>query len=379
MDSAERLKQRISGRFDGSDVFLYWKGRVGLYSVLRAWGVGPGDEVILPAFTCVVVPNAVLYLGAKPVYVDIDARTLNATLDRIKSAKTDKTKAVICQNTFGLSSEVDAIAQWAVDERLLSIEDCTHGFGGTYRGRPNGSYCDAAFFSSQWNKPVSSGIGGFVVTKNPVLAQGLRRLEANLAEPGMVEVLGLRMQIWARKHLLTERTYWRLLKAYRWLSKTGVIAGSSSGEEIDGTTMPKDYFKGMSALQAGVVVQELDKIGGYNGARRAAADQFTEFLSRHEKYHVDPALADDHMYLKYPILVADRQALFQAAEQARVELGDWFNSPLHPVQNDLSGWGLQVEQFPQATRIAAHIVNLPTRSDTDRVIGFLERHLDELL
>src|SRR5699024_8810178 len=105
MSSTEALKTRLSEYFDGANVSLFWKGRVGLYAVLEAWGIDQGDEVIIPGFTCVVVSNAVLYLGAKPVYVDIEQKTLNTTLDRIKALRTPNTKAVICQNTFGLSSE----------------------------------------------------------------------------------------------------------------------------------------------------------------------------------------------------------------------------------------------------------------------------------
>jgi dTDP-4-amino-4,6-dideoxygalactose transaminase len=379
MKNADRLKQLVSRQFKGDPVFLFWKGRVGLYAILKAWGVGPGDEVILPAFTCVVVPNAVLYLGAKPVYVDIDEKSLNTTLLRIKDARTDKTKAVICQNTFGLSSEVDAIASWAANEGLLSVEDCTHGFGGTYHGRPNGSYCDAAFFSSQWNKPVSSGIGGFVVARNEKLAEGLSKLESRLAKPSTSELMSLKAQLWARGNLLSDGTYWTLLKLYRWLSRTGVITGSSSAEEIDGATMPKDYFKGMSELQAGTVAGAIAKLDQDNRERRDAAERYSAFLAGHGKYHVDAALVEDHMFLKYPILVRDRHAFFQAAEKFRVELGDWFNSPLHPVQGDLSAWGLDIARFPNARHVAAHIVNLPTRSSTDRVVDFLSRHVDELM
>ncbi|MBS0212189.1 MAG: DegT/DnrJ/EryC1/StrS aminotransferase family protein [Proteobacteria bacterium] len=379
MNQSDRLKQLVSRQFEGDAVFLFWKGRVGLYAILKAWGIGPDDEVIVPAFTCVVVPNAVLYLGAKPVYVDVEEQSLNTTLRRIEAARTGKTKAVICQNTFGLSSEVDVIAGWAASEGLLSVEDCTHGFGGSFHGRPNGSYCDAAFFSSQWNKPVSSGIGGFVVARDAKLVKGLSKLESQLAKPRRSELVSLNVQLWARRKLLTDGTYWTLLKLYRWLSKTGVIIGSSSGEEIDSVTMPKNYFKGMSELQARTVACEIAKLDQHNQQRREAAVRYSAFLAGHGKYHVDAGLVEDHMFLKYPILVRNRDGFFRAAEKFRVELGDWFNSPLHPVQGDLSAWGLDIAGFPNARRIATHIVNLPTRSNSDRVVDFLNSQLDELM
>lgn len=380
MKNAARLKQCIAGKYDHEvSVFLFWKGRVGLYSILRAMDVGPGSEVIIPAFTCVVVSNAVLYLGARPVYVDIDTKTLNTTLDRIKAARTVNTKAVVCQNTFGLSSEVDDISDWAASEQILSVEDCTHGFGGSFKGRPNGSYCDAAFFSSQWNKPISSGIGGFIVARNAESTKGLKQLESQLGRPSYSEVLGLRGQVWARRNLLTDGTYWTLLKIYRWLSSKGIITGSSSGGEISGTTMPNDYFKAMSEFQAHTVFQEVARLERYNEERRSAANLYTEFLSANDKYHVDKALDENHMFLKYPVLVRDRASFMRIAEQEKIELGDWFNSPLHPVQGDLSAWGLNPDYFPNASHVASHIVNLPTRSDTDKVTRFLQRHISELM
>ena len=130
-------------------------------------GVKDNDEVILPAFTCVVVPNAIMYLKAKPVYIDINPETYNISIEKIDEAITENTKVIICQNTFGLSSNIEDIIQIAKKNNLFTIEDCTHGFGGYDNGKPNGTYCDAAFYSTQWNKPFSTGIGGFLVVVIP--------------------------------------------------------------------------------------------------------------------------------------------------------------------------------------------------------------------
>ncbi len=90
-------------------VATFWKGRVALYAILKALNIRPGDEVIMPAFTCVVVPNAVIYLQGLPVYVDIDPHTYNMDINKIENKITPKTKFIIAQNTYGLSSDLDAI------------------------------------------------------------------------------------------------------------------------------------------------------------------------------------------------------------------------------------------------------------------------------
>ena len=105
----EKFKAEIAKKLNAnaSQISLYWKGRVGFYALLKANGIGKGDEVIIPGFTCVVVPNAIIYLGAKPVYVDVNKDTFNTTLNHIKEKVTTKTKCIVIQNTFGLSSEIE--------------------------------------------------------------------------------------------------------------------------------------------------------------------------------------------------------------------------------------------------------------------------------
>ncbi len=98
---------------DEDAIFFYWKGRVALYEILRAMGVGEGDEVLVQGYTCVVVANAIMYLNATPIYADIDKKTFNMNLDSLKSRITDKTKVIICQNTYGLSSNLEELEQIA--------------------------------------------------------------------------------------------------------------------------------------------------------------------------------------------------------------------------------------------------------------------------
>ena len=131
------------------DITLYFKGRVALYALLKAFDIGVGDEVIVPAFTCVAVINPIVYLGARPVYVDIGPRTYTIDPGRIERAITPRTKVILAQNTFGLSADLDSIVEIAKRHHIWVIEDCAQGFGGFYKERPNGTTGDASFFSTQ--------------------------------------------------------------------------------------------------------------------------------------------------------------------------------------------------------------------------------------
>jgi len=354
----------------------FFKGRIALYAFLDAMGIGKGDQVLMPAYTCVVVPNAVLYKGAQPIYADIELNSFSVDPKLVEAALSPSVKVVLCQNTYGLSAHVDEIVALCKEQAIWSIEDCTHGFGGTYKGKPNGSWCDAAFYSSQWNKPFSTGVGGYALVNNVSLEPKVKAFEEALPQPSFKTQAMLWMLLKVRS-LVTPSTYYTMVNAYRWLSKKNLVTGSSSGEEIEGTTMPKDYLLGMSSVQKKAAQKAIQKLPALNALRKANAAVYTQYLAEHGLNHVRPEYHDDHLFLKYPLLVKDREAFFRYAQEAHIPLGDWFISPLHPVVGDLSPWGFEPERYLNAVFAASHVVNLPTDTHhPDKVIAFLQKHVD---
>lgn len=375
-------KQILSETLGASteQIFLYWKGRVALYALLKAMNIKSGDEVILPAYTCVVVPNAILYLGATPIYVDIDPITFNANIDRLKEAITSKTKAIICQNTFGLSSNLEELVALAHEHNLFTIEDCTHGFGGLYNGKPNGSYCDAAFYSTQWNKPFSTGIGGFALVNNSNLLAPLAKENQQLISPSAKQKTMLKILYFVKKRLLVGYTYWTLVKLYRFLSKHNLVVGSSSGEEITSITQPENYYQSLSPVQMKEGLKNIQTLPKMLNIRRDNAEKYTKYLSAKGKNHVPLSLFENHSFLKYPLLVKNRDQIIHLAEKHKIELGEWLNSPIHPIQEKFELWKLNTELFPNAVFAGKHIINLPTdTNNSGRIIDFLQIIHDEII
>ncbi len=368
------LRKHISHFLDDKGkIYFHYKGRVSLYALLKAMDVGAGDEIIVPAFTCVVVPNPIIYAGAKPVYVDIDPDTYNLNVDKLEAAITDKTKVIVCQNTYGLSSNVEKMLSIASRHKLFTIEDCTHGFGGTYEGKPNGSYCDASFFSTQWNKPFSSGVGGFAMVNNPGLVEKMDALENKKIPVAAKQKISLRFLYFTRRYLLNNATYFFLVRLYRWLSKNNMVVGSSSGEEISSVKKPDRFFMDYSRLQAKEALRNIKQLDGLLSLRKKNAAAYTEFLKSRGKNHVSEGLFPNHSFLKYPLLVSDRDAFFALAEKHKIPVGDWFISPLHPVTENFELWHFNTEKFPVAVHAAERVVNLPTDiKRLDKVLAFLE-------
>lgn len=131
----------------------------------------PGDEVIMPSFTFVSTANAVALRGAVPVFVDIDAQTLNMDPEKTAAAVTDRTKAIFAVHYAGFPADMDALAVIARDHDLLLVEDAAQALGSTYKGRPAGSLGDMAAFSFHETKNIISGEGGALTLMRPDLVE----------------------------------------------------------------------------------------------------------------------------------------------------------------------------------------------------------------
>jgi dTDP-4-amino-4,6-dideoxygalactose transaminase len=281
---------------------------------------------------------------------------------------------IICQNTFGLSSAIEEITTFAKAQNIFTIEDCTHGFGGFYNQKPNGTYCDAAFYSTQWNKPFSTGTGGFALINNPNLLEPIQKVNQDLISPSSKQKISLKLLYFVRERLINKHTYWFFIKFYRFLSRNNLILGSSSGEEISSVKMPPKYFMKLSEVQMKKGIQNLKTLQLVLKQRKENAQIYTEYLKSKDKNHVPVSFFENHSFLKYPLLVANREEVFCLAEKYKVALGEWFSSPLHPVQNNFELWQLDRALYPNAVYAAKHIINLPTDiKNVTTVLNFLQK------
>ncbi len=151
-------------------------GTAALHLSLLALGVRPGDEVIVPSFTFIAVANAVRYVGAQPVFADIDADTLNLAPASVEAAITPRTRALIVVHTFGRAADLALLLDIARRYSLRVIEDASEALGAEINGRRVGSFGDAGIFAFYPNKQITTGEGGIVVTGDTQLAQRIAAL-----------------------------------------------------------------------------------------------------------------------------------------------------------------------------------------------------------
>jgi len=151
-------------------------GTTGLHLALLALAIGPGDEVIVPSFAFVAVANAVLQVGATPVFAEIDPATLNLAPAAVEQAITTRTRAILVVHTFGIPAEMAELQWLATRHGIALIEDACEAIGAEFHGRPVGSFGDAAVFGFYPNKQITTGEGGAVLTRRSDLAALLRSL-----------------------------------------------------------------------------------------------------------------------------------------------------------------------------------------------------------
>nr|WP_236698182.1 DegT/DnrJ/EryC1/StrS family aminotransferase [Pyrodictium occultum] len=149
-------------------------GTAALDLILRAYGVGPGDEVITTPFSFVATANAILHQGARPVFADIDPATYNLDPERVVELVTSRTRAIIAVHLYGHPADMRPLREIAEDHHLVLIEDAAQAHGALYAGRRTGSLGDAAAFSFYATKNMTTGEGGMVTTNDRRVAEKVR-------------------------------------------------------------------------------------------------------------------------------------------------------------------------------------------------------------
>ncbi|MFH1746092.1 MAG: DegT/DnrJ/EryC1/StrS family aminotransferase [Planctomycetota bacterium] len=360
----EQYEQAFADSCGARRAFAFWKGRVALYAILRGLGIGAGDEVVLPGYTCVMAVNPIVYLGATPVFVDIEPATYNMDPNQIEAKISPKTKLIIAQHTYGYPANMGAIGDICQRQGLPLVEDCCLAMGSKYAGRQVGTFGVAAYHSFQWNKPYTSGLGGMATLNDEELAEKVAKVcETELRPPGGREVNMLRAQLAVYRTFIYPRTTALAQNLFRFLTRLGLVVGSSSTCEFE-PKMEPDFFKGMSAMQARAGLRQIRKRDRIIAHRRQMTALYDELLK--ERGWPMPALPAelDPVMVRYPVRVMDKDRALATAARHFVELGSWFECPLHPIETPLEAYGYHTGMCPEADRACRETVNLPVHPRT---------------
>ncbi len=358
----QSIKAWFKMQFGFQDIQLFGYGRTALWAILKSFQIGEGDEVIIQAFACVVVPNSIKFLGAKPIYADID-KTLNLDPYDLKAKITDRTKAIIVQHTFGIPANMDEILQIAHKYKIPVIEDCAHSLGATYKGRLVGTLGDAAMFSFGRDKIISSVFGGaaFINSKFRIQNAELKKIHNTLKQPP---------KWWIMQQLFHPIAFSIILPLYDVFNvgkfllvlfqKIHLVSFPIDLTEKQGR-QPKQLNYAYSNALAGLLIHQLSKLQRFNKQRQKIARYYYENL-RDQKHTVS---ITGSVFLRFPIFHESSIGFIKEARRKKILLGNWYHSIIDPQGIDLSVVDYKKGMCPRAEIAAAQIVNLPTRIKLD--------------
>ncbi len=355
--AVRKLEDFFKNFFSISYASAFNSGRSAELAILRALAIGKGDHVLIQGFTCVAVPNSILWVGAKPIYVDTKINALGMDERDLEKKITSKAKAIIVQHTFGISDDMNKILAVAKRHKLFLIEDCAHALGGNYGGRKLGTWGDAAFFSFGRDKVVSSVFGGMTITQSEVLGKKIADYQRNLDFPSY---------IWIAKQLIYPLLISTALPIYEFFSLGKVIIELAKrtfilvlpvSEEEKKAGQPAGYPRLMAAAQAEIALNQLAKLGRFTDRRKQIAKTYRKYL---RNLPLQPVISLQNGLIRYPVLLAEANKFLAIARRQGIILGRWYEHLVDPQGTDLSAVGYKWGDCPNAESMAKRIVNLPT-------------------
>lgn len=346
--------------------FSYLRGRVGLAAILKCLGVDAGDDVVTQAFTCSAVPEAIMYVGARPIYVDIEADGVNMDPADLAKRITRRTKAIIVQHTYGIPADLELILEVSGQKRIPVVEDCAHTLASTYRGRILGSFGAASFYSYEWGKPVITGIGGSVRINDGRLEARMKADYSRFREPSTARQMRLFIQYLAHAVVYRPSFYWPIKDLYHALGRLGV--GESNYTPPGAADRSRQEFATkMSALHQVFLRHKLRGLADLVDTSRSVAARYKSQLGGIPLQRPRQPDGADTIFSRYPLFAADKAGLLHEARRQRIELSDWYATPVHPISGpDLEKVCYRPGSCPRAESACKRIVTLPVHAKVRR-------------
>jgi perosamine synthetase len=354
-----KFEKAFTEYFSGIESFSFWKARVALFALLKSMNIRKHDEVIILGYTCVMNINPIKYLGAVPIYIDIDPHSFNLNPTLLEEHITNRTRLIIAQHTYGFPCEMEPILKIAEKHRIPVIEDCCLAHGSRYKGKLCGTMGIASYFSFQWNKPLTTGLGGMAITHDSTLTKEMHRFVGReMQSPSRKASSLLYAQRFLYEILNYPRTNALLTKLYRQLVKSNILLGSSDQKEFR-PEMAENFITGMSINQARTGLRKMKQISINIAHRKKMKGIYDKLLS--DAGFVIPSLPDyiEPSLVRYPIRISNKETALSEAPSAGIKLGSWFESPLHPRETSLSLYNYEMGSCPLAEKATIETVNLP--------------------
>lgn len=292
-------------------------GTVTLHLALKALGIGPGDEVIMPTLTYIATANAVAYCGATPVFVDSERDTWNVDCADVEKKITERTKAIIPVHLYGLAANMDEIMRIARQHGIYVIEDAAEAHGATWNGRTVGSIGDIGSFSFFGNKIITCGEGGMLTTNNAELYEKMKLLRSQGVDPN--------------------KRYWHTMVAYNYR---------------------------MTNLQAAVGLAQLENVDWHLGQRQRVARLYQKYLPMLGDLVTVQSIPEQasHVYWMNSVMLSEKISKSRDQVMEEMEARNIEMRPLFYPMHVMPPYADSTVNCPVAESLAARGINLPSHA-----------------
>lgn len=350
--------------------FLLNAGRSALYLALKAIGIKNNDEVIVQAFTCVAVPNCVIWTGAIPKFVDIDKRNLGIDIKDLAIKINQKTKVIILQYNFGIPGNIEEIITLCRKKNIVIIEDCAHCIKIEYKNRYLGNIGDLTIFSFGRDKAISTVSGGALSVNNEKYLSKVEKLYDELKYPGNSWILKQHFHLLVMLLILPTYNFLGIGKILlEIVKKLNLITLPVDKDEKNGLK-PEEYPKKMPSSLVVLLNNQINKIDKFNNCRKHNVEIYLlKFQRSSIRFSKTPLL-------RFPLLVEDREEVLAKAKNKNIILGTWYSNIIDPKGTNLDAVGYTL--CPNAEYVAQHIINLPTypaitKIEAEKVVFLLQK------
>lgn len=364
----EDFENKFAEKFQAKYAVSFLYGRSGLYALLKCLEIR-NAEVILPAYTCVVVAHAILHSGNIPCFVDIDLENYNMNLDLLEKAINKNTRAIIATSLFGYPYSVDKLKEIIAGsgQPIVLIQDCAHSFGVEFNRRLICNEGDAALFSLNISKQMSSIFGGMITTNSDEIYGKLKDFQDKyFRKAGLAKSVGHFLYFLSTYATFTPPVYAFVSFLER---RTKFMDPFTKYYDSDKVTMPRDFFMKMPGVNAKVGLAQLKKYDEIKRKRIEIAKLYDQELRGIEKIE-RPLLMDGATYSHYVLRTDDRERLIRFIRRKGVQLGRIIEYAI-PYMKAYEEY--KNGDYPNALRCAATTINFPNYP------GLKKRQIDDII
>lgn len=375
--AAKELEKHLQDLLKVESVTTFDSGRSSLQIALEVLGVQKNDEVLVQAYTCCVVSNAILWTGAKPIYVDVTDQ-FNMDPNDLEKKITPESKVLIIQHTFGIPAEIEKLLAVAKKYNLKVIEDCAHVLGEEYKGKQLGTWGNIGMLSFGTEKPISAGRGGALVTNDTMLAPKIVAAQKRLPYTSTSKIL---------QQLITFKIFFVCKPLYNIFLGKILLAGFKKikllsriiePSEKRGESTPPYPTQFPNAL-ARIGLNQLKHLARLNEVRKNISQKYLLELNNPQIFV--PGGLQGHTLLRLPLRVKNPRKLHKMAQKEGILLGDWYNTVIAPKDTDISKMGYVPGSCPNAEKLSRESINLPTSvhitaKDQEKILAIVNSYAE---